>query len=57
MMIFSLPASFLEPLPFREGVGVGLVSVAHRLPNPTPLRLSIKDAKTRCPSPKEEGLP
>ena len=45
----------LKPLPFRGGVGVGLVSLARGPRVPTPLRLGIKDAKSRCPSPKEEG--
>ena len=45
----------LKPLLFRGGVGVGPVGVAHGPRVPTPLRLGIKDAKSRCPSPKEEG--
>jgi hypothetical protein len=45
----------LKPLLFRGGVGVRLLSLALLFQIPTLLRLSIKDAKSRSPSPKEEG--
>ena len=57
------PFLFAKPLPFtfgglrlRGGVGVGSVSVAPRPIDPTPLRLGIKDAKSRCLSTEEEGI-
>jgi hypothetical protein len=45
----------MKPLLFRGGVGVGLLSLALLSQVPTLLRLSIKDAKSRYPSPEEEG--
>jgi hypothetical protein len=38
-----------KPLPFRGGVGVGLVSAAQGLKRPTPLRLANKFANLAAP--------
>lgn len=45
-----------SPLLFRGGVGGGASRRNARRMGPTPLRLGIKDAKSRCLSPKGVGF-
>jgi hypothetical protein len=45
----------IKPLPSRRGDGVGAFRLALLSQVPTLLRLIIKDAKSRDPSPEEEG--
>jgi hypothetical protein len=46
----------LSPSPLGEGLGWGMsIKRCVRRTGPTPLRLSIKDAKSHCPSPEGEG--
>ena len=46
-----------KPLLFRGGVGVGAVVLAQRPPaKPRPAATRQQAAKSRCPSPEEEGV-